>query len=159
MAWVALVPFFFRQCVCGASFGRACLLRPPLLGYLHALKGYPQLTLVVVVVFADVSEMEVEFLPGPNGSRELGRGATGVVYLGKWKGQLVAVKQVQESLLMDDNPESAQYREEFIKEMEIMMSLDNDNILRFLGGCVGANYLITEYVKAVLHISWASNVN
>jgi hypothetical protein len=141
---------------------RQSLPSSPLLGYLHALRGYPQLTLllvVVVVVFADVSEMEVEFLPGPNGSRELGRGATGVVYLGKWKGQLVAVKQVQESLLMDDNPESAQYREEFIKEMEIMMSLDNDNILRFLGGCVGANYLITEYVKAVLHISWASNVN
>jgi len=75
---------------------------------------------------------------------EVGRGAFGVVYKGKWQGIQVAIKQ----FVLDKDEVSITKIKEFIAEAELMMKLKgHPNITQLLGICFEPLCLVTEFVE------------
>ena len=67
-------------------------------------------------------------------SQTIGEGAFGVVYAAKWRGTLVAVKELRSSLIADKVAEA-----EFRSELGLMRKLHHPHIVQFLGTTVNAN--------------------
>jgi len=72
--------------------------------------------------------------------KQIGKGAFGIVYLGKWRSSKVAVKKI-----IDENAKSL---EEFEAEGQIMTRLrPHKNVVLFLGVCIDPMCLVTEFVE------------
>lgn len=69
----------------------------------------------------------------------LGSGGAGSVYLAVHKNELVAVKKLH-------NPDLENERNEFIMEMRLLAELDSPFIIRYLGGSLTDNILVTEFM-------------
>ncbi|KAG2377713.1 hypothetical protein C9374_008798 [Naegleria lovaniensis] len=78
--------------------------------------------------------------------RKIAEGGMGCVYLGKWKGTLVAIKSLKllTAELLDDETK----QEEFEKEVSLLASLRHPCILTFYGICLTeeCKFMITEYL-------------
>lgn len=83
----------------------------------------PELAMAGVVEETSLSTADLEL------GREVGRGAFATVRLGVYKGQEVAIKQLQ---LKDDKTSSEMF-EEFRREVWLMSRLQHENIVRLLG--------------------------
>jgi serine/threonine protein kinase len=70
----------------------------------------------------------------------LGSGGAGSVYLAVHKHELVAVKKLH-------NPDLENERNEFIMEMRLLAELDSAFIIRYLGGSLTDNILVTEFMQ------------
>lgn len=71
--------------------------------------------------------------------KELGRGAFGIVYKGKWKKMDVAIKKVIEVL----SPEQMQH---FLQEADLMSKIrPHDNIVQLIGVCRDPPVIVTRY--------------
>jgi len=82
----------------------------------------------------DYSELELE--------EKIGEGAYGVVYRGRWRGSLVAVKQIK------DNQVSAEKITEFVREVELMQKLQrHKNVVLFIGMTEKPLCSITDFVQ------------
>lgn len=80
----------------------------------------------------EISELEIE--------REVGRGAFGVVYKGKWRGKKVAVKKI---LTLDFNQQQI---EDFAKEIKLMQNLrPHQNVVGLLGVVRSPLSIITTF--------------
>jgi len=80
----------------------------------------------------EISELEIE--------REVGRGAFGVVYKGKWRGKKVAVKKI---LNLDFNQQQI---EDFAKEIKLMQNLrPHQNVVGLLGVVRSPLSIITTF--------------
>ena len=60
--------------------------------------------------------------------KEIGRGASGLVSKGSYRGQDVAVKQIHQSILAQEH-----VMDEFKREVRIMASIKHPNLVRFIG--------------------------
>ena len=60
--------------------------------------------------------------------REIGRGASGLVSKGRFRGQEVAVKQIHQEILSQQH-----VMEEFRREVTIMANIQHPNLVRFIG--------------------------
>ena len=60
--------------------------------------------------------------------KEIGRGASGLVSKGRFRGQEVAVKQIHQKILTQHH-----VMDEFRREMRIMASIQHPNLVRFVG--------------------------
>ena len=60
--------------------------------------------------------------------KEIGRGASGLVSKGRFRGQEVAVKQIHHEILAQQH-----VMEEFRREVRIMASIQHPNLVRFIG--------------------------
>ena len=69
----------------------------------------------------------------------LGTGAFGVVFLGLWKGNTVAVKKINDSIPQLD-PE---WRNEFLSEADTMSKLTHPNVVHFYGVTVEPYTIVT----------------
>jgi serine/threonine protein kinase len=76
----------------------------------------------------------------PNFRKLLGSGGAGSVYLAVHKHELVAVKKLH-------NPDLENERNEFIMEMRLLAELDSPYIIRYLGGSLTNNILVTEFMQ------------
>jgi GTPase SAR1 family protein len=83
----------------------------------------PELAMAGIVEETALAPADLEI------GRELGRGAFATVRLGVYKGQEVAIKQLQ---LKDDKTSSEMF-EEFRREVWLMSRLQHENIVRLLG--------------------------
>lgn len=75
--------------------------------------------------------------------KKIGEGGYGDVYLGKWLGQEVAIKQYGKNTT---KKRSTKKTTDFIKEVEVISNLRHPNIVLYMGVCINfSNYLmITE---------------
>ena len=71
----------------------------------------------------NVPREEIELIP----NREIGRGASGLVLEGRYKSQVVAVKQIHQNIL-----QNSAIVEEFRREIGIMASVKHPNLVRFV---------------------------
>jgi len=73
--------------------------------------------------------------------QQLGAGAYGVVYKGKWRGGWVAIKKVHDGVkqaAIDD----------FMKEVHLMQQIrPHSNVVQFLGVCMDPLMLVTEFLE------------
>ncbi|KAJ1287360.1 hypothetical protein BS78_02G003900 [Paspalum vaginatum] len=65
--------------------------------------------------------------------REMGSGAFGTVFHGKWKGTNVAIKRIKNSCFMLPSPQADKLITEFWREAAIISKLHHPNILAFYG--------------------------
>ncbi|WVZ61463.1 hypothetical protein U9M48_011329 [Paspalum notatum var. saurae] len=65
--------------------------------------------------------------------REMGSGAFGTVFHGKWKGTDVAIKRIKNSCFMLPSPQADKLIAEFWREAAIISKLHHPNILAFYG--------------------------
>ena len=72
--------------------------------------------------FWNVPRQEVRIM------KEIGRGASGLVCKGQFRGQLVAVKQIHQWILTQQH-----VMNEFKREVRIMASVQHPNLVRFIG--------------------------
>ena len=74
--------------------------------------------------------------------KKIGEGGYGDVYLGKWLGQEVAIKQYGKNSRLRNTKKIA----DFIKEVEVISNLRHPNIVLYMGVCIDySKYLmITE---------------
>lgn len=81
--------------------------------------------------------------------KKVGEGGYGDVFLGKWLGQEVAIKQYGKNSKFRNTKKIA----DFIKEVEVISNLRHPNIVLYMGVCINySKYLmITEY-KKIIHI-------
>jgi len=71
---------------------------------------------------------------------KIGEGAFGVVYKTKWRGSIVAVKQMKSTVF------NSKRRQEFVEECEFMRNLQpHPSVVQFLGICEDPICMITEY--------------
>ena len=94
----------------------------------------------------DIQNFEIAYLSlNVNMDARLGEGAFGMVYLGRWRGSNVAVKQIRDSVL------SARNRDEVLAEVRVMAGLKHHaNVAQLSGVCVDHPpdiYLVVEYFK------------
>lgn len=75
--------------------------------------------------------------------RQIGKGASGDVFIGTYIGAIVAIKRI----LLPTNSERLAVVETFVKEASMMAQMRHPNIVQFLGASVSPPYLylITEY--------------
>ena len=75
--------------------------------------------------------------------KKIGEGGYGDVYLGKWLGQEVAIKQYGKN---SSKKRTTKKTTDFIKEVEVISNLRHPNIVLYMGVCINfSNYLmITE---------------
>lgn len=75
--------------------------------------------------------------------RQIGKGASGDVFIGTYIGAIVAIKRI----LLPTNSERLAVVETFVKEASMMSQMRHPNIVQFLGASVSSPYLylITEY--------------
>lgn len=87
----------------------------------------------------DLEEVEDETIH----STKLGKGTIGSVYKMRWRGTVVAVKQLNEDLVSD-----AEALALFRLELGIVCSLAHPNIVQFLGACTTSRpyTIVTEYM-------------
>ena len=85
---------------------------------------------------------------------ELGRGAWGVIWIGEFRGQRVAVKQMHELL------KSKEYMELLHREINTMSQLRHPNLLQFIGAVLdhpsGDPMIITEVMDTSLRKAYES---
>lgn len=76
-------------------------------------------------------------------SRQIGKGASGDVFLGSYFGAVVAIKRI----LLPTNSDRMSVAETFVKEASMMAQMRHPNIVQFLGASISSPYLylITEY--------------
>jgi len=73
--------------------------------------------------------------------QQLGKGAFGVVYKGKWRNIFVAVKKLPGEL-------TEEQLDEFVKEAAIMSKLrPHDNVIQFLGVCQNPAAIVTKFYE------------
>ena len=79
---------------------------------------------------------ELEFM------EKVGEGAYGEVYLGKWLGQEVAIKEYGKNYSRFHKKKVA----DFIKEVEVISNLRHPNIVLYMGVCINFSkyFMITE---------------
>ncbi|KAL6647639.1 hypothetical protein ACP70R_015076 [Stipagrostis hirtigluma subsp. patula] len=82
--------------------------------------------------------------------REMGSGAFGTVFHGKWKGTDVAIKRIKNSCFMYPSPQADKLVTEFWREAAIISQLHHPNILAFYGvvnnGPGGTLATVTEFM-------------
>ncbi|XP_062187256.1 serine/threonine-protein kinase EDR1-like [Phragmites australis] len=82
--------------------------------------------------------------------REMGSGAFGTVFHGKWKGTDVAIKRIKNSCFMLPSPQAEKLITEFWREAAIIAKLHHPNILAFYGvvnnGPGGTLATVTEFM-------------
>ena len=85
---------------------------------------------------------------------ELGRGAWGVIWVGEFRGQRVAVKQMHELIISED------YLELLHREINTMSQLRHPNLLQFIGAVLdhpsGNPMIITEVMDTSLRKAYES---
>ena len=82
-----------------------------------------QFTLGTCDVLLQVKRDEVKII-----LKEIGRGASGLVSKGRFRGQEVAVKQIHQEILTQQH-----VMEEFRREVRIMANIQHPNLVRFIG--------------------------
>ncbi|TVU40224.1 hypothetical protein EJB05_13677 [Eragrostis curvula] len=82
--------------------------------------------------------------------REIGSGAFGMVFYGKWKGTDVAIKRIKNSCFMVPSTQADKLITEFWREAAILSKLHHPNILAFYGvvndGPGGTLATVTEFM-------------
>jgi len=86
------------------------------------------------------SNREIEFTELEKGE-EIGFGAFGVVYKGKWRGQMVAIKELKKRAI------SEKELEQFKREASMMMIRASPNVITFFGICISPLAIVTEYME------------
>jgi hypothetical protein len=74
---------------------------------------------------------------------KIGEGSFGIVYKGKWRGQVVAIKLLKNQEFADDETVS-----EFRKEVDVLQRLRNQYVVNFVGACLFPSHfcIVTEYM-------------
>ena len=95
----------------------------------------------------------------PQGNKELGRGAYGVVYTVKYGGVICAAKRIHSILTENVTPEDKQkIKDNFIRECRCGSSIDHPNIVRFLGIYYPSKRSLPDMVFELMDTSLTSYV-
>ena len=86
--------------------------------------------------------------------KEIGRGASGLVSKGRFRGKEVAVKQIHQEILAQQH-----VMDEFRREVRIMVSIQHPNLVRFIGAVfdesvqnlMATSLLLLELLQKNLH--------
>ncbi|XP_066389268.1 uncharacterized protein [Miscanthus floridulus] len=104
--------------------------------------------------------------------REMGSGAFGTVFHGKWKGTDVAIKRIKNSCFMLPSPQADKLITEFWREAAILSKLHHPNILAFYGVvnngpeatlATVTEFMVNESLKKVLlrkdkYLDWRKRI-
>lgn len=93
-------------------------------------------------------------------SKKLGEGGMGSVYQGKYRGETVAIKELNASVMSDEKQS-----EEFRQEVSALSSLKHPNLLRMVGYSLGPCTIVLEllhggdlykYLHSKVPLSWGA---